>query len=179
MGEKGEHERGHILRWHEFLESAPDLAQAGRDLLYHFGVGLAFLATTRPDGGPRVHPICVVQAGEGLYGLIIPSLKLNDLRRDGRYSLHSYPQEHNEDAFYLTGRAEERPDPNVRDAVIAAFLAEPGRQGPPLDASHFAEQTLVEFLIDRCLLTRTTGHGDPAPRHTVWRSPTRGSVTRP
>ena len=31
-----------------------------------------------------------------------------------------------------------------------------------------AEQTLVEFFIERCLLTRTTGHGDPNPRHEIW-----------
>ena len=29
-------------------------------------------------------------------------------------------------------------------------------------------QTLFEFTVDRVLLTRTTGHGDPAPQHTVW-----------
>jgi hypothetical protein len=35
----------------------PDLADASRALLYQFGVGLAFLSTVRPDGGPRVHPV--------------------------------------------------------------------------------------------------------------------------
>ena len=29
---------------------------------------------------------------------------------------------------------------------------------------------LFEFDVETCLLTRTTGHGDPAPAHTVWRS---------
>jgi hypothetical protein len=31
---------------------------------------------------------------------------------------------------------------------------------------------LFEFDIERCLYTKTTGHGDPAPRHTVWRETT-------
>ena len=159
-----------LVTWGEFRRAEPDLADAGRELFYHFGVGLAFLGTTRPDGGPRVHPICVVVAGDGLYGLIIPSPKLNDLRRDGRYALHSYPLEDNEDVFYVTGLAEERPDAGLRTTVIDTFLREPGRQGPPLDTAHFAGQTLVEFLIETCLLTRTSGHGDPAARHTVWKA---------
>lgn len=160
-----------MVTWGDFQRLEPALASAGRALFYHFGVGLAFLATTRRDGAPRLHPICVVQAGGGLYGLIIPSPKLADLRRDGRFALHSYPREDNEDAFYVTGRAEERAGGDIRNAVIEAFISEPGRQGPPLDASHFATQTVVEFLIESCLLTRTTGHGDPAPKHTVWKVP--------
>jgi len=30
---------------------------------------------------------------------------------------------------------------------------------------------LFRFSVDRCLLTRTTGHGDFAPQHTVWQPP--------
>ena len=157
-----------MLTWGAFEAARPELAEAGRELICHFGIGLAFLSTVRPDGGPRLHPIAPVFTGDGLYGLLIPSPKLQDLRRDGRYALHSYPLEENEDAFYLTGRAEERLSGQVRAAVIEAFLAQPGRQGPTLDASHFEGQTVVEFLIAACLLTRTSGHGDPDARHTVW-----------
>ena len=159
-----------MLTWSDFQRAQPDMAEAGRGLFYHFGIGLAFLATSRRDGAPRLHPICVVQAAGGLYGLIIPSPKLNDLRRDGRFALHSYPLETNEDAFYVSGRAEVRDDTSLRSSVIDAFLQEPGRQGPPLDVAHFDSQTIVEFLLDSCLLTRTTGHGDPVPKHTVWKA---------
>ena len=160
-----------MVTWGEFAAEQPDFASAGRDLFAQFGVGLAFLATVRPDGGPRMHPICVVPADNALYGLIVPSLKLRDLRRDGRYSLHSYPAPENEDAFYLTGRAVVHEDAAVRTKAIEVFLAQPGRQGPPLDESHFESQTVVEFLIDSCLLTRTTGHGDPDPQHVIWHAP--------
>src|SRR6266704_3965772 len=44
----------------------PDFADAGRALLYQFGVGLAFLATVRRDGGPRVHPVCPLICHGGL-----------------------------------------------------------------------------------------------------------------
>ena len=159
-----------MLRWGEFRREQAELADAGRALLCQFGVGLAFLGTVRPDGGPRLHPICVIVTDEALYGLIIPSPKLADLRRDGRYALHSYPSPDNEDAFYLSGSVEVRSDADIRRSAIDAFLTQPGREGPPLDASHFDTQTLVEFLIETCLLTRTTGHGDPDPRHTVWKT---------
>ena len=44
-----------MLTWAEFAHARPDLAEAGRRLLYQFGVGLGFLATVRADGGPRLH----------------------------------------------------------------------------------------------------------------------------
>jgi len=67
-----------MLTWGEFRAKHPDLAEAGDGLLNFFGVGLAFLSTVRRDGGPRVHPICPIIGADGLYGLIIPSPKLND-----------------------------------------------------------------------------------------------------
>src|SRR4029079_5505835 len=39
-----------MLTWREFDEQQPELAAAGRGLLYQHGVGLAFLATIRGDG---------------------------------------------------------------------------------------------------------------------------------
>jgi hypothetical protein len=30
-------------------------------------------------------------------------------------------------------------------------------------------QRLFAFDIESCMLTRTTGHGDPHPTHTIWR----------
>jgi len=160
-----------MVKWGEFARLRPELAAGGHDLFCQFGVGLAFLATVRPDGAPRLHPICVVPTDEGLYGLIIPSLKLRDLQRDGRYTLHSYPSPENEDAFSLTGTAVVHEAATMRSEVIAAFLAQPGRQGPPLDQSHFDGQTVVEFLINSCLLTRTTGHDDTNPQHAIWHAP--------
>ena len=76
--------------WAEFRHARPDLAEAGRRLLYQFGVGLAFLATVRPDGSPRLHPISPLLTNDALLGFIQPSPKRQDLHRDGRYALHSF-----------------------------------------------------------------------------------------
>jgi hypothetical protein len=42
-------ERAPVLSWAEFARARPDLAEAGRRLLYQFGVGLGFLGH-RPPG---------------------------------------------------------------------------------------------------------------------------------
>ena len=61
-----------MATWNEFETDAPDIAAAGRQMLYQFGVGLAFLATLRKDGAPRLHPICPTIVDGHLYALIGP-----------------------------------------------------------------------------------------------------------
>jgi hypothetical protein len=157
-----------LLTWNDFADAEPELASAGRSLLYQFGVGLGFLATIRPDGGPRVHPMCPLIAETGLFAFLVPSPKRADLLRDGRYAMHSFPADENEDAFYLAGSARIVEYPERRRALEAQFLGERGLTEPPLG---FADQELFEFRIERCLHTVTAGHGDPEPRHRVWRAP--------
>jgi hypothetical protein len=154
-----------VATWGEFQRSQPGLADAGQALLYQFGVGLAFLATVRRDGGPRVHPVCPLIHGGGMYAFIVPGPKQADLHRDGRYSLHSFPCPDNEDAFYCTGRVRPVDDPATRRALAELFVAERGALEVPAPA---ADHHLFSFGLQRCLLTRTTGHGDPSPAHTVW-----------
>ena len=157
-----------MVTWTELRSLQPELAGAGQSLLCQFGIGLGFLSTVRRDGGPRLHPVCPIITKSGLYAFIIPSPKLQDLLRDGHYALHSYPCPDNEDAFYVTGTARPIEGSGARQAVIDSFLSQSGRQGPTPD---FTDQTLVELLIETCLLTRTTGHGDPEAHHTVWKAP--------
>ena len=155
-----------MASWEEFETGEPGLAAAGRALFYQFGVGLAFLATVRRDGGPRVHPMCPLLHGGGLFAFVLPGPKQADLRRDGRYALHSFPCTDNEDAFYCTGRAAAVNDPVVRQGVADLFVTE--RVGVPVPAP---DHQLFRFGIETCLLTRTSGHGDFAPRHTTWQDP--------
>jgi hypothetical protein len=155
-----------MLSWSEFGTVRPDLVEAGGGLLYQFGVGLAFLATVRLDGGPRVHPMCPILSEGGLYALLVPSPKRNDLLRDPRFSLHSFPCDDNEDAFYVTGEARPVEEALVRDAVIATYLAE--RRDLAMTSQDLRDQLLFAFEIETCLLSRTAGHGDPEARHVVW-----------
>ncbi len=157
-----------MVTWGELTEIRPDLAQAGRELLYQFGgVGLGFMATVRKDGGPRLHPVCPILVDAGLFCLLIPSLKRQDLHRDGRYALHAYPPANNEDAFLISGGARLRPEADLRRAVEATFLAE--REWETLPGAE--TQELFELLIGTCLVTRTRGFGDFDPKHTFWKAP--------
>lgn len=156
------------VTWTGLRSARPDLADSGHELLYEFGVGLAFLATVRRDGGPRVHPMCPL-IHKGLYAFLIPSPKRDDLARDGRYSMHSFPLEDNEDAFYLTGIARPVADDDLRAALVARFIAE--RHTLSMTPAELDDQQLFEFRIATCMLTRTSGHGDPSPTHTVWHAP--------
>jgi hypothetical protein len=157
-----------MATWGEFRSMRPDLAAAGHRLFYNFGIGLGFLATVRSDGGPRVHPICPILTDDHLYGLILPGPKLNDLRRDRRFALHSEtcPPPNQDDGFYVTGVPAEVTDPSTWEQVASQFLAEREveSRGPG-----FEEQVLFEFLLDRCLLTLTQPRDGLPAGHTIWK----------
>lgn len=154
-----------MISWSDFQVQQPELARQGAALLYHFGVGLAFLSTVRADGGPRLHPICPLLTEAGLYAFIVPSPKQADLHRDGRYAMHTFPTENNEDAFYLSGAARHVPHAPTRGQLARQFADErPGQALQPPGE----EQHLFEFRVQSAMLTRTAGHGDPRPQHTIW-----------
>ena len=157
-----------LMHWSDLERLRPDLAERGRAILFNFGVGLGFLATVRPDGGPRVHPISPVITRGELYGLILPGPKRDDLRRDGRYALHTetIPPPNQDDGFYITGRAVEATDPELTEAVGAQLLSDMGltERWP-----EFETQIAFEFLFDRCLLTLTHPVGGLPAGPTVWR----------
>lgn len=154
-----------VESWPAFAQLEPDTAAWGNSLLYQHGVGLAFLATIRPDGRPRVHPMCPLIADDGLFAFIVPSPKQRDLRRRGAYAMHSFPCPANEDAFYLAGEAAVVSDERLRGTLARQFVSEREAIGV---AAPSKDDLLFEFGIESCLLTRTTGHGDPAPAHTIW-----------
>lgn len=114
-----------MASWSEFAAAAPHLAAEVRALFEQYGQGLGYLATVRPDGGPRVHPVAPVITEEGLFCFLIPSPKRRDLERDGRYALHSFPPEHTNDEAYLSGWATPVTDPGQIAALAARFRAAP------------------------------------------------------
>jgi len=153
-----------MVTWKEFAAAAPDLAGAGRALLNQFGVGLAFLATVRRDGAPRLHPVCPVLSGDRLFVLITDaSPKRRDLHTDGRYALQTFPQpKPGSEEFYMSGKAVLTEDAVIRAAVLR-------------DAKHMADESeiLFELMIDRAMHT-TWEHvltPEMRSRHQKWRAP--------
>ena len=72
-----------------------------------------------------------VIANDNLYAFIENGPKRYDLIRDGRYALHCYPPQANEDAFYITGRVRIVDDPDEQTAVSKAFWASAARTRHP------------------------------------------------
>jgi hypothetical protein len=138
-------------RFSDFERAAPELAAHARRLLYPIGPqgpGLGFLATTRRDGGPRVHPVCPAIHDGGLYVFVLgASPKRFDLERDGRYALHAYPAEADDESFYCSGSARVVGDPVLRQAAESAVV----HHVKP-------DEVLFELRLERAL-------------HTVWRNP--------
>jgi hypothetical protein len=157
-----------MITWTEFEQQQPALAAMGRTQLYQVGIGLAFLATVRPGGGPRVHPVCPVISPAGLHLLIVSGPKQQDLRRDGRYALHSEtcPPPRQDDGFAITGRAVEVTDAAAAGVVRRQVLAERNQNVWP----GFDEDAVFELGIERCLLMLTQPDGTFPAGPTIWKA---------
>jgi hypothetical protein len=147
-----------MVSWSDFAAAEPSLAAGVRTLLQQYGPGMGYLATVRADGGPRVHPVSPVITDDGLYCFVVSSPKRRDLERDGRYALHSYPPEENDDEAYLTGRAV-----RVTDESVIRRLAGALRASPDVD------WRLYELLIETATLRLhgPSGALPPAPASAV------------
>ena len=147
-----------MASWAEFAVAAPEMAAAGRQLLYQRGDGEALLATVRDDKPPRVHPINVGIVGDGLYGLIIrSSAKEADLVADGRYALHAHVDPDSPSEFMVRGRAAIA-HANVRGDVAAGwyFTVDEGYD-------------LFEFDIEMAVLGRRDTADHWPPIYSTWR----------
>ena len=156
-----------MITWTEFERQQPALAAAGRAQFYQHGIALGFLATVRKDGGPRVHPVCPVLSPAGLHVLILPGPKRGDLRRDGRYSLHTetFAPPREDDGFAVSGRATEVADRARRGIVRDQVLADFGALWPDFD-----ELTLFELSVASCLLTLTQPDEAFPKGPTIWKA---------
>jgi hypothetical protein len=95
-----------MATWAQFVTEAPELASVATRLwpgimALHRGevvtgqspvFSVAYLATVRADGAPRLHPFCPILAGGRLFAAIPRSSPKGwDLRRDGRCVIHALP----------------------------------------------------------------------------------------
>jgi general stress protein 26 len=137
------------MSWQELAEDNPELAAFGTARLVENDV--AYLATVRKDGSPRVHPVTPV-IGEGRLFLFMEptSPKGHDLRRDGRFAMHSSVEDSGggKGEFFLSGRANLVEDAAVRQSAIrlASYDIQP-------------RYILFELSIDRALGTTYDNYG--------------------
>jgi hypothetical protein len=132
-----------MLSWADFAAEVPNLEAFGRRRLER---RIAYLATIRADGSPRVHPVSPF-IGMGCLAIYMEptSPKVADLRRDARYALHCAVEDNEGGGgeFYVTGRAEEIID--VRRRITAFGWAEAAGY-KPAERHVFFEFKLGEVL---------------------------------
>ena len=124
-----------MASWSEFESAAPEMAAIGRALLERHQ--LAYLATVRADGAPRVHPVSpLIAAGRLVIATPRSSPKGRDQLRDGRYMLHFLPGDDDRE-FSVRGRATPVTDARVRaDAKAQAHYVR--------DEDHLFEYDIAE-----------------------------------
>ncbi len=93
------------MTWKILEEQQPELAAFGVERLHR---RVAYLATVRKDGSPRVHPITPI-IGQGHFFVFMEptSPKGHDLQRDGRYAIHCAVSDNSgaSGEFNITGHA--------------------------------------------------------------------------
>jgi hypothetical protein len=106
------------VNWSKLESQAPEIADFGKARLHN---KVAFLATTRADGSPRVHPFTPI-IGEGHFFVFMEpdSPKGNDLRRDGRFAVHCSILDTNGESgeFMVSGRGRIIEDPELRALAV-------------------------------------------------------------
>ncbi len=143
-----------MATWSQFAGARPDLAEVG--LRFLPPCGIAYLATVRSDGGPRIHPVCPIVGGGRLFVGIGPSSpKQWDLRRDPRCVLHALPGEADAE-FVIRAQAVEVGDPVDRHLFEVACR----EAGVNVEADGPA----FELLIGRVDTTVWENCGQPGTR---------------
>jgi len=115
-----------MATWAEFAVAAPDLAAWGESRFKRSRV--AFIATVAADGSPRCNPVQPVICEGHLLLFVEPtSPKVDDLRRDGRFAMHSLIDNPSGmgGEFSVKGRAHVVTDGDLRQRGIDASCYTP------------------------------------------------------
>ncbi len=140
------------MSWKDFEEQAPQIASLGYDRLNR---RIAYLATLKKDGSPRLHPVTPFIGNGMLFIFTEPSSpKIRDLRRDRRYTLHcSVNRKEGEPLveFLVEGTAEIISDADIRRQAAEQIAASPVVT---------KEYVLFEYRIDHALLIEYDQEGN-------------------
>ena len=106
-----------VKPWSQFFAEDPDLALFASERLDR---AVAYLATLRADGSPRLHPVSPIVRAGGLFLFMEPtSPKRRDLLRDPRFALHAGVEDNGGGGGELAiwGHARPIDDATTRSAV--------------------------------------------------------------
>jgi len=167
-----------MATWHEFAAAEPEMARRGLELL---SIPVAYLATVRRNGAPRLHPLSPMFAAGRLFVAIQSTApRRYDLVRDGRYALHALPPmlgpDYDEFEINLTGRATLVRDGETRALVNAA---EHARNRPSIEDEAWLFELDIEMALTTVWSHKMVQRGDmwlpsleemPKATHRVWRA---------
>ncbi|HST20904.1 MAG TPA: pyridoxamine 5'-phosphate oxidase family protein [Blastocatellia bacterium] len=148
-----------MIAWAQFAAAAPDLAAFGKQRLEK---RIAYLATIRADGSPRVHPISPFIAEGRLFVYMEPtSPKGHDLRRDARYSMHCAVEDNSGGGgeFLIRGRGEEITDTESREMAF--------RQAEAIGYDPKERYALFELSIEEAM---GTTYPEDQPKRIRWKA---------
>jgi uncharacterized pyridoxamine 5'-phosphate oxidase family protein len=148
-----------MASWQEFANAQPEMAALGRELLekHH----LAYIATVRSDGAPRLHPVSPLLV-DGRLLICTPksSPKGYDQLRDGRCVIHLLPGK-NDDEVHIRAHARLVQDRNIWAAAQAV--------------AHYVhdDDFLFEYDIESVMTAYWENVGQPGtyPVRRFWRAP--------
>jgi hypothetical protein len=139
--------------WRDFEVSAPELARLGMAQLT--ATRVALLGTLRRDASPRISPIePYLVDGQLLVGAMAWSRKVDDLRRDPRYVLHSAvtDPDSGEGEFKLYGSAVEVGD-ELRGATAEAWWSSRPSDTAIVFSLQVGQAVFIEWGTDEGLMT--------------------------
>ena len=144
------------MSWDVLEKSNPELAAFGKERL---DGNVAYLATSRPNGAPRVHPVTpIIGAGRVFVFMESTSPKGKDLLRDPRFALHCSVEDNNggEGEFVVAGVSAAVTDPETRKLAVEYSSYRPADR-----------YILFELLVSGAQRTRYEGG---VPVRTEWRA---------
>ncbi len=143
------------MSWKYLEEQQPELAVFGAERL---NGKVAYLATIRKDGAPRVHPMTPIIGQGHLFVFMEPtSPKGHDLQRDGRYAIHCAVSDTSgaSGEFVITGQAN-----LISDAALRALAVRLASYAP---ADRYI---LFEFDVEN---VATTTYPNDQPLRQFWK----------
>ena len=148
-----------MATWDEFAAADPEMAAIGTAMLD--AQKLAYLATVRADGSPRLHPVSpFIINGHLIVATPAESPKARDQIRDPRVVIHLLPGKDDAE-FRIRCRAKLIPPGAHRERVVA--------EGP-----HYArdEDHLFEYEIEEAAAAYWVNVGQPGtyPVRKSWRA---------
>ena len=130
------------MSWSKLESQSPEIAEFSKARL---DGKVAYLATTRKDGSPRVHPFTpIIGAGHFFVFMEPTSPKGNDLRRDARYAVHCSVEDNSGESgeVVITGKARFIEDAELRALAVKICSYQP--------AEHYI---LFEFDVESVMTT--------------------------